>query len=116
MAPETLETVLTGLIENARQAGASRVTLTASEANDTITLTIADDGPGIAPADAARMFEPFFTTRRSEGGTGLGLAIARSLVEAHLGSIDLVPCKTGTCIAIRLPVASAGMDSASAAV
>jgi signal transduction histidine kinase len=116
MAPETLETVLTGLIENARQAGASRVTLTASEANETITLTIIDNGPGIAPADAARMFEPFFTTRRSEGGTGLGLAIARSLVEAHLGSIDLLPGTGGTTIAIRLPVASAGMDSASAAV
>jgi two-component system sensor histidine kinase CpxA len=56
-----------------------------------VKITISDDGPGIDPADAERIFEPFFT-RASDGGTaysgaGVGLAIARRAVELHGGSI-----------------------------
>ncbi|MCI1142123.1 ATP-binding protein [Sphingomonas sp. WKB10] len=66
-------------------------------------LTIRDDGPGIAPADAARLFEPFFTTRRGQGGTGLGLPIASSLLEAGGGTITLVETHP-TTFRVTLPL------------
>lgn len=104
MAEPTLETILIGLAENARQAGAGALTFTASRDGADLVLVAQDDGPGIAPADRERMFEPFFTTRRAEGGTGLGLSIARSLIEGHLGEIDLVPGDSGTAFRIVLPL------------
>lgn len=100
-----LESILTGLVENSRQAGASRLTITARDIAGSIDLTVADDGPGIPPGDRERIFEPFFTSRRGSGGTGLGLPIARSLLAAHGGTIDLVQGNGGgTVFGIILPV------------
>nr|WP_277998607.1 HAMP domain-containing sensor histidine kinase [Sphingomonas liriopis] len=101
----TIENALATLFENARQAGATRVSVAGTTTADTVTLHITDDGPGIAPADAARLFEPFFTTRRAEGGTGLGLAIARSLVEAGGGTIEWVEGPPTTFV-VTLPLAT----------
>jgi len=50
-----------------------------------VRLSVRDSGPGIEEAEAARIFDPFYTTR--EGGTGLGLALVHRAVEAHSGSI-----------------------------
>ena len=69
-----------------------------------LVLTIGDDGPGIAPADAARLFEPFFTTRRGQGGTGLGLPIAVSLLEAGGGTLTLETAHP-TTFRVTLPLA-----------
>ena len=61
-----------------------------------------DDGPGLDPAAAARVFEPFFTTRR--GGTGLGLAIARNIIDGLGGSITIsAGAPAGTDVRITLP-------------
>jgi ligand-binding sensor domain-containing protein/signal transduction histidine kinase len=55
-----------------------------------VRLTFSDDGRGIAPADLARVFDPFFTTRMGQGGAGLGLNIAYNIVTTLLGgSIDV---------------------------
>lgn len=105
VASSALERVLATLVDNSRQAGATRVTLSASADAAAVILTVADDGPGIASADRARIFEPFFTTRRAEGGSGLGLAIARSLLDAAGGAIELGEAGTGACFVLTLPVA-----------
>jgi signal transduction histidine kinase len=98
-----LEAVIAILVENSRQAGAHTLRIGAVTAEDTVTLAVTDDGPGVPAPDRLRLFEPFFTTRRAEGGTGLGLAIARSLVEAHGGTVDIVDSATGARFEVRLP-------------
>jgi signal transduction histidine kinase len=103
----TIETVIGGMIDNSRRAGAHRCSISAALSDDRIQLHIRDDGPGIAPADRDRLFEPFFTTRRADGGTGLGLPIARSLLDACDGTIRLedIPGSPGACFVITLPLA-----------
>ena len=101
----TIETVIGGLIDNSRRAGARNCTIAASVLADSLRLDFADDGPGIAPADRERLFEPFFTTRRADGGTGLGLPIARSLLDACNGTICLADTDRGTRFTLGLPLA-----------
>jgi two-component system sensor histidine kinase ChvG len=103
---EAIETVLTVLLENARQAGAQKALVTASLSPDGICLTVSDDGPGVADADRERLFEPFFTSRRASGGTGLGLPIARSLLAASSGRITLTPSVSGARFEVMLPFAA----------
>ncbi len=103
-----LESVFSILLDNTLQhAGAGRsVSITLSPAaGDAAWLEIgyADDGPGIPQQAAGRIFDPFYTTAREQGGSGLGLAIVRSLLEAHGGSIELLPSAAGTRFTIRLP-------------
>lgn len=99
-----LETIITTLIDNARQAGASEMVIGAEQADGAVQISFADNGPGIPAGDCARVFEPFFTSKRAEGGTGLGLPIARALVEASLGSLRHVPSAGGAVFAMTLPV------------
>jgi len=68
-------------------------------------LTVVDHGPGIAAADAARVFERFARGEHApSGGAGLGLAIVKRVVEAHGGRIDLANRHGGGLVAtITLP-------------
>lgn len=102
IATAALETVLSTLIDNARGAGAGRITIAATYDGLAMTLTIDDDGRGIPDGDRARIFEPFFTSRRDSGGTGLGLPIARALIEANRGSLTLDTAASATRFVIRL--------------
>lgn len=74
---------------------------------DMIALTIRDFGPGITPDVAARMFNPFFTTRAV--GTGLGLAIVHRIIDAHQGRVTVTNVNPkdgpGAIVEILLPVA-----------
>ena len=100
----TIETVLGSLFENSRQAGATLVTVTAGPKSPVhLSIRVADDGPGVAPADRERVFEPFFTTRRASGGTGLGLPIVRSLLEAAGAQVDLDHAADETAFRLVLP-------------
>ena len=104
-----VEAVLSSLVDNSRQAGATRMRITGEDNRDVVILTVGDDGPGIPPGDRARVFDPFFTSRRTEGGTGLGLPIARSLLEAQGGTIALAPnAGGGATFRIALPVSRCG--------
>ena len=70
-----------------------------------LLLEVTDDGPGIAEADRARVFERFTRGGSDDGGTGLGLAIARWAVELHGGSIAVVGGPRGCHIRVELPPA-----------
>jgi signal transduction histidine kinase len=80
-----------------------RVERTALQHRDAVRITIADSGPGIAPEQLKRIWEPYVTNKA--GGTGLGLAIARQAVWAHDGAVsaESVP-GAGTRIEFTLPV------------
>jgi signal transduction histidine kinase len=107
MSAETLALVLGHLIDNAAGAGAGHVVISAREKDGRLVLVCADDGPGISPANRARIFDAFFTTHRGDGGTGMGLAIARAMVVTHRGGLDLVDSARGAAFRIELPVADA---------
>jgi two-component system OmpR family sensor kinase len=75
---------------------------------DTVVVRVADEGPGLAPEDAERVFERFYRAEssrtRENGGTGLGLAIVASLVAAHGGTVDVVTAPgRGATFNVRLP-------------
>jgi two-component system sensor histidine kinase ChvG len=106
ITPEVLDTVIETLIDNSRRAGAGRVDIGLRRSAAGIEVAVSDDGGGIAEADRARIFEPFFTGRRESGGTGLGLSIARSLLAATGGSIVSEPVETGALFTLWLPEAS----------
>ena len=103
-----LREVLLNLLENARLAGAARVTLRLTRDDGHVTLAVADDGEGIAPDVLPRIFEPRFSTRTS--GSGLGLAISRRLVEAWGGDVRAEsrqgPDGSGTTVTLRLRAAA----------
>ncbi|HEX9109408.1 MAG TPA: ATP-binding protein, partial [Longimicrobiales bacterium] len=80
-----------------------------------VRLAVADTGPGIAPADLPRLFDPFFSTRK--GGTGLGLALVQRAVEAHSGAIVVEPGSaggTGASFEVYLPSQPRGAASVAA--
>ncbi len=69
-----------------------------------VYIEISDNGPGIKPEEQSRMFEPYYSTKRS--GTGLGLTIVKSIVSDHHGHIRVKPNEpAGTTFVIELPAA-----------
>jgi two-component system nitrogen regulation sensor histidine kinase NtrY len=87
--PDQMKRALINLVDNAIEATDGRGTvLVATEydrAEGRARLVVADDGPGIAPADRDRLFVPHFSTKKR--GSGLGLAIVSRIVQEHLGTI-----------------------------
>jgi two-component system sensor histidine kinase TctE len=105
-----LREAIKNLIDNAVKyggAGALQIALTV-EAADAV-LTIADHGPGIAAADAERVFERFGRGEHAPaGGAGLGLAIVKRVIDSHGGRIDLANRPEGGLVAtLRLPRSNA---------
>ncbi len=82
-----LKRALVNLVDNAHEAGATRVRVAWRRAADDAVVTVDDDGPGV-PADVAgRIFDPYITTK--EHGTGLGLAIVKKTLLEHGGDVVL---------------------------
>lgn len=95
---------LSNLAQNAVQAGATRLSLTARrKPSGGIEMTLADNGPGLPPKAREHLFQPFTGSARA-GGTGLGLAIAREIAQLHGGDLTLVDSSAkGTTFRIDLP-------------
>jgi signal transduction histidine kinase len=104
---DQLVQVFLNLILNAIDATATggRIEVRADVQGAAIEIRVRDDGAGIAPEHRARLFQPYFTTKRH--GTGLGLFVTKKLVADHGGSIEFSPQNgSGTEFTVRLPVAS----------
>ena len=105
-----LERAFANVLENARRySGGLPVSVHARRAGSRVLVSVVDQGPGIAPAERDRIFEPFYRghTQSDEAwtGSGLGLAIAKGFVEANGGTIEVgsLPGQ-GTSFVISLPV------------
>jgi C4-dicarboxylate-specific signal transduction histidine kinase len=85
-----------------------RIELAATERDGQVTIAVRDDGHGIAPQDAAKLFQPYFTTKKH--GTGLGLFVTRKLLADQGGTVDFVSVPEGGAeFRIRLPIADCGL-------
>jgi signal transduction histidine kinase len=93
-----LPQVLVNLLLNACDAcdAGGRVELAVQAREGRVVFSVLDDGHGIPPEVAARVTEPFFTTKPPGEGSGLGLAIAREIVVHHRGSLRLEPRRDGS--------------------
>ncbi len=108
-----LEQVFVNLLTNARDASPDGgvVTCRLERCGETVRVTVADRGPGLTSAAVERVFQPFYTTKKS-GGTGLGLAISRDIVRRHGGEILLASRDGGGAEArVELPLVPAGSPS-----
>ena len=106
---QAMGTLLSNAI-NSTQAGGIIVMSARTASNEELMVSITDDGFGIDAADIPYVFDRFYRTdqarERRIGGSGLGLAIARTIVEAHGGTIDVTSdgYEQGTTVTICLPL------------
>ena len=112
--PDRMVQALVNLLSNAVKFApqGSTVTITATGSDTNVTLTVADQGEGIAPENLHRLFRKFqqvdSSSSRRKGGTGLGLAITKALVEQHGGRIFVESeVNQGTRFSFTLPAATA---------
>jgi two-component system sensor histidine kinase CpxA len=114
--PELLGRAVGNLIRNAlRYAGSSGpIRLSTAQRGDTVTLTVADSGPGVPAEALAQLFDPFFrlesSRSRETGGVGLGLAIVRTCVEACRGAV-LARNRRPSGLEVELSLRAAGAQA-----
>jgi signal transduction histidine kinase len=111
---DALARLLVNLLDNAVRHAASQVCVSVREEGGWAVLTVTDDGPGIPPEEAERVFGRFARLddararagedSAGEEGAGLGLAIVRSTAEAHGGSVSLGEARPGLRAVVRLPL------------
>jgi len=108
--PDALIRVLINLIDNAARYSASdgAILITGEAAAGTVSITVRDEGPGMGPGDAKRIFERFFRgsqpRARASGGSGLGLAIVQALIRESHGEIGIeTGLDRGTSVTVTLP-------------
>ena len=119
-----IQQIVTNLVQNARDAivhsgKGSRIVVSSALHNDTVEISVWDNGPGIPEDLREKIFDPFFTTKAPGEGTGLGLAIVQRIVNNLKGSIEVeseegqytrfvvrfpyVPAEFGTSEASKVP-------------
>ena len=105
-----MQQVLMNIVQNACDAtagcAAPTLEISAEQGDGMIVLHFADNGPGIAQGNLARLFDPFFTTKPVGQGTGLGLSISYGIVERHGGRLAATNrAQGGALFALTLPLA-----------
>jgi two-component system nitrogen regulation sensor histidine kinase NtrY len=108
---EQIKRVMVNILDNAvaavssvEEEGKIEVSILYDATLKKVKVEVADNGSGVSPADKARLFEPYFSTKKT--GTGLGLAIVDSIISDHNGSINVRDNKPkGTIMSFELPVA-----------
>jgi PAS domain S-box-containing protein len=105
---DEIQQVVGNLVMNAQYAmvtthGRGTLSVRTFVVGDQAVLEVQDDGPGVSPDVAPRIFEPFVTTNQVGTGTGLGLSVAFGIVSAHGGSLELMPANRGACFRLSLP-------------
>lgn len=106
IAPENAAIILSNLIENAANHKATKVEIQAIQSDGDAIISVYDNGSGISSANAEKIFDLFFTTRREANGTGMGLSIVEAVLRAHDGQIRLQKSSSGggTVFEITVPV------------
>jgi two-component system nitrogen regulation sensor histidine kinase NtrY len=104
---EQINRVMINLLDNAvaaiKKEGQIKVAVSFEETQRMASVIVADNGAGVPYSDKRKMFEPYFSTKKS--GTGLGLAIVRSIIFDHHGQVSVTDNKpTGTIVSFQLPV------------
>jgi PAS domain S-box-containing protein len=105
-----MQQVFLNIIVNAESAmleanGRGKLVITTSRHNNTVSVAVTDNGPGIAKKDLRRVFDPFFTTKEVGKGTGLGLSICHGIVSGHGGNIYVESTvHKGATFVVELPV------------
>jgi len=108
---QSIEQAVLVLVDNAAKYGkpGEPITLTSSRRQRELLIEVADRGPGIPPEELPQIFERFYRSERwsRERGSGLGLAIAKTIAEAHEGSVEAQSRPgEGTRMSLRLPLAN----------
>jgi len=105
--------VLLNFVINAEQAitadgaGPRRIEIRTSEQGGRVRVEVEDTGPGVAPHDVSKLFQPFFTTKPVGEGTGLGLSVSYGIIQGHGGEIGYRPSETGGAVFyFELPAAA----------
>jgi len=101
-----LEQVFVNLICNGVESAVEvpQLLVTSEVEDGVVRIAVCDNGRGIPQADRSRVFDPFYTTRQSEGGTGLGLSVAYRIVTDHGGTIRVEDApRGGTRMLVELP-------------
>lgn len=105
---DILEQIIGNLLSNVEKYARSAryVAVESTQTDETVTITVTDDGPGIPEREHARVFEPFYrvSNRLTDGvaGTGIGLSIARDLARLHGGDLVLRPSVCGACFCLTI--------------
>ncbi|MFA5321887.1 MAG: ATP-binding protein [Smithella sp.] len=105
---EQINRVMINLLDNAvaainRKDGRIEITVSYDEQHHRATVSVADDGAGVPSSYKRKVFEPYFSTKKS--GTGLGLAIVSSIISDHHGQVSVADnSPTGTIVSFQLPV------------
>lgn len=109
--PAQLRQVFSNILNNAIKYSpdGGNIAVNVSCDDDIIRIAIEDEGMGVAPADAERLFEKFYRVQneqsRNIGGTGLGLAICKEIIESHGGTISVrSELGNGTTMTVELPI------------
>jgi signal transduction histidine kinase/ABC-type branched-subunit amino acid transport system ATPase component len=103
---DRLEQVFVNLLGNAlsHNPKGTQINVSARLAGAEVEVLVCDDGAGLPERRRASPFEAARRPRTRNGGAGLGLSIAKGIIEAHGGTIELMPVSSGTSFRIRLPV------------